>query len=393
MTAQTGFKPSPQLSRRGAVAPFLAMDVMEAARIEEANGASIIHMEVGQPSTPPPDCVLDAARDVLASGRIGYTVALGLPDLRQRIARHYAETYQVAVPWERVAVTTGSSAGFNLAFLTAFDAGDRIAIASPGYPAYRNILKALGLEVVEIQTGPGTRYALTAEMIAAEHARKPLKGVLVASPANPSGTIMTPEALKALVETCDDLGLWFISDEIYHGLAYEAGDTTALSFSDKVIIINSFSKYYCMTGWRIGWMILPEALLRSVECVAQSLYISAPEVSQRAAIAAFDAPGVLEGYKAVYAKNRALLLERMPKIGFDDYLPADGAFYFYANIARFSDDSMDFAKRMLKEARVAATPGPDFDTATGHHYMRFSFAGSHADMVEAMERLERWLGS
>jgi aspartate/methionine/tyrosine aminotransferase len=367
------------------------MEVMRAAIDREHAGMSVIHMEVGQPGAPAPSPVLEAARVALADGRLGYTEALGVRKLRARIALHYGEAYGIEVPADRIAVTTGSSAAFNLAFLAAFDVGDRVALAAPGYPAYRNILAALGLEVVDIETGPDTRHVLTPEMLAVAHTRAPLAGVLIASPANPSGTMMRPEALRALVAAADELGIRFISDEIYHGLVYDGVAETALKTSPSVIVVNSFSKYYCMTGWRIGWMVLPEDLVRPVERIAQNLYISPPDISQRAAIAAFEARPELEAVKAGYAANRRLLLAHLPKIGFDDHLPVDGAFYVYASVRRFSNDSVEFTRRMLAEAGVAATPGPDFDRARGHSTMRFSFAGTEADMAEAMDRLEGWL--
>jgi aspartate/methionine/tyrosine aminotransferase len=378
-------------SRRSAVEPFLAMDVMRAAIDREHEGARVIHMEVGQPGAPAPKPVLDAARAALADGRLGYTEALGLRKLRARVARHYGDTYGVAVSADQVAVTTGSSAAFSLAFLAAFDAGERIALAAPGYPAYRNILAALGHEVVDIETMAAARHVITPEMLEAAHARKPLAGVLVASPANPSGTMMRPEALAALIDAAETLGIRFISDEIYHGLVYDGVAETALKLSANAIVINSFSKYYCMTGWRIGWMVLPEDLVRPVERLAQNFYISPPDISQRAALAAFDAGAEVEAVKAGYAANRKLLLARLPEIGFDDYHPVDGAFYVYASVRRFSNDSVEFTRRMLAEAGVAATPGPDFDRARGHSWMRFSFAGTEADVAEAMDRLERWL--
>ncbi len=379
-------------SRRSAVAPFIAMDVMSAAFDRIAKGERIIRMEIGEPGATAPKAVLDAARAALDEGRIGYTEALGSRALRQRIAQYYADTHGVTVPPSRIAITTGSSAGFNLAFLAAFDPGDRVAIASPGYPAYRNILGALGLEVVEIETSAETRHAITPAMLEKVHAEKPLAGILIASPGNPTGTMMTPEALAALVRAADDLGIRFISDEIYHGLVYEGVAETALKTSDRAIVINSFSKYYCMTGWRIGWMVLPEILVRPVERIAQSLYISAPDLSQRAAIAAFDATEELEIIKAGYAENRRLLLDTLPKIGFDDYFPVDGAFYIYASVRRFSNDSAEFAQKMLAEAGISATPGADFDRIHGHSHIRFSFAGATSEMAEAAERLKSWLG-
>lgn len=378
-------------SQRSAVEPFLAMDVMRAANAREAGGHRVIHLEVGQPGAPAPQAVLEAARAALADGRLTYTEAFGRRELRARIAAHYGQAYGVDMDPERVAVTTGSSAGFSLAFLSAFDAGDRIALASPGYPAYRNILAALGLEAVDIPVGPATRYSLTPDLLEAAHRRRPLAGVLVASPANPTGTMMTPAALAELIAAAEALGIRFISDEIYHGLVYEGRAETALRTSADAIVINSFSKYYCMTGWRIGWMILPEPLVRPAERLAQNLYISPPDIAQRAALAAFEAAGDLEAVKAGYAASRALLLSRLPALGFDDFAPVDGAFYLYASVRRFSNDSGDFARRMLAEAGVAATPGADFDRSRGAGFIRFSFAGTMADMEEAAARLEGWL--
>ncbi len=384
-------RPRTAPSLRSAVEPFLVMEVMRAAIDREAAGERVVHMEVGQPGAPAPRPVLDAARAALDHGRLAYTEALGLRSLRARIARYYADAHRLDVPMERIAVTTGSSAGFNLAFLAAFDHGDRIALAAPGYPAYRNLLQALGLEVVEIPVDADTRYVLTPELLEAAHARAPLAGVLVASPANPSGTLMRPEALGALIEAAHDLGVRFISDEIYHGLVYDGVAETALRFSADAIVVNSFSKYYCMTGWRIGWIVVPPQLVRPIERLAQNLYISPPEISQIAATAAFAATPELEAVKASYAENRRILLDRLPGIGFDEFHPVDGAFYVYASVRRFSNDSVAFARRMLAEAGVAATPGPDFDRARGHQWMRFSFAGATPDMAEAMDRLEAWL--
>ncbi|WP_231710316.1 pyridoxal phosphate-dependent aminotransferase [Roseibium limicola] len=373
------------------VDPFLAMEVLGEAGRLEAQGREIIHMEVGQPGAPAPLLARQAAIKALEVGRIGYTEALGLPGLRARLAEHYKETYNVEVPADRIAVTAGSSAGFNLIFLAAFNPGDRIVLTSPGYPAYRNILKALGLVPVEIEVGVESRWCLTPEHL--EEARKsgPVHGVLVASPANPTGTMMTPEALQALVSYCDAEDIWFVSDEIYHGLVYQGTQETALRTSNRAIVINSFSKYFCMTGWRIGWMVLPDELVRPVEKLAQSLYISAPELSQIAAQAALDATDELEQVKAGYARNRELLLSGLPVIGFDRLLPVDGAFYIYADTSRFSNDSLAFTKAMLAEAGVAATPGADFDQTNGDRHTRFSFAGTHENMALALENLGNWL--
>lgn len=376
-------------SRRGEVEPFHAMDVLAGANRLIAQGIDVISMAVGQPSDPAPAAVRRAAAEALERGRIGYTDALGLMSLREAIARHYAEHYGVEVSPARIAVTTGSSAAFNLAFLAMFDAGDRVAIAAPGYPAYRNIMAALGIEVVEIELD-GAPY-LDAGHLRAAHAHKPLKGVLFASPANPTGSVIPERELSELVATARELGITVISDEIYHRLAYSAPDTTALAYGDGVTVINSFSKYYCMTGWRIGWMVLPQELVRPVERIAQSLYISAPELSQVAAIEAFSATGELEAVKARYAQNRELLMRRLPALGFPLAAPMDGAFYAFCDVSRHTNDSMEFAGRMLAEAHVAATPGRDFDPAQGHCFIRFSYAGSNSDMTEALARLERWL--
>ncbi len=378
-------------SRRSAVEPFLAMDVMSQAARLEAEGRNIVHMEVGQPGSPAPDAVLALAREALQDGRLGYTEAIGMRPLRERIARHYMDAYGLEVPVERIMITTGSSGGFNLTFIGAFDPGARIALASPGYPAYRNILAALGLEAVDIAIGPGSDWILTAELVAAEHGRKPLDGVLVASPANPTGTMASADQLRGICEFCRDAGIRFISDEIYHGLTYREPAETALRFTDEAIVINSFSKYYCMTGWRVGWMVLPDNMVRPLERLAQSLFISVPELSQRAAVGAFDSIAELEAVKDGYARNRAFLLDTMPRLGFDEILPVDGAFYIYASVAPFTNDSLDFARRMLEEAGVAATPGLDFDRERGNRYMRFSFAGTEAAMREGMGRLEGWL--
>ncbi len=367
------------------------MDVLAEANRRRAAGRPIISMAVGQPADPAPEAVRRAAERALRDGRIGYTDALGLLELREAIAAHYADHYGIRVPAGRIAVTTGSSAAFNLAFLAAFDHGDRVAIASPGYPAYRNILTALGLEVVEIPTGNGGSASLTAEALAAAHREKPLKGVLFASPANPTGAVIGKPELRKIVETARDLGIRVISDEIYHRLSYETQDLTALEIADDVTVINSFSKYYCMTGWRIGWMVLPESDVRAVERLSQSLYISAPELSQRAAIEAFHATAELERIKDRYRENRAILLGHLPRMGLALAAPMDGAFYAYCDVSRFTNDSMEFARRMIAEIDIAATPGRDFDPLDGHRTMRFSYAGKVEEMREAVRRLENWL--
>lgn len=382
----------PRLSRRSSVEPFIVMDVMAAANAREAAGGSVLHMEIGQPGSPTPRRVLDAAAAALANGRIGYTEALGLPSLRERIARHYADAYGVEIPASRVCVTTGSSGAFILSFLALFDPGDRVAIAAPGYPAYRNILQAFGIETVEIPVQAADRWALTRAQVEAAHAERSLAGVLVMSPANPSGTMMRPEALADLASCCRELGIWLVSDEIYHGLTYETPARTALAFHDDAVVINSFSKYYCMTGWRVGWMVLPPGMVRAVERLAQSLFISVPWLSQVAAEAAFDATQELELIKAGYARNRDILLEGLPRIGLTEILPVDGAFYVYADVGRYTNDSSEFCRRILAETGVALTPGLDFDRQRGHRTVRLSFAGTEAECRQTLVQLKSVLG-
>jgi len=379
-------------SQRSEVASFIAMDVLGEANRLEAEGRRILHLEVGQPGTPAPRAVRETARRALDADRLGYTDALGIAPLRARISRHYAEMYGVDVPSERIVVTTGSSGGFILSFLAGFDVGARVALPTPGYPAYRNILATLGLDAVPLRLSEATRWAPTPDMIHAERQKGRIDGLLVASPANPTGTMLTPAALEEVVELCVAEGIWFISDEIYHGLTYDRPAETALRFSDDVIVINSFSKYYSMTGWRVGWMVLPERLVRPVERLAQNLFISVPALSQLAAVAAFDAADELEANRAAYAKNRDFLLRALPEARLGDFLPMDGAFYAYVDVGRHTNDSMDFAKRLLREAGVAVTPGLDFDPENGNRYVRLSFAGAPADIEEAVGRIGEWLG-
>jgi len=382
----------PRVSARSDVSPFIVMDVMSEAAAIEREGGSVVHMEVGQPGHPAPRAALDAAAAAIREARVPYTEALGIRSLRERIARHYHETHGVTVSPDRVVVTTGSSGGFTLAFLSMFAPGDRVAIAAPGYPAYRNILKALSLEPVEIPTGERTRYALDAVLIREAHAHRPLAGVLAMSPANPTGVVMSRSTLAGLCETCRELGLWFISDEIYHGLTYgDARAETALAFGDDALVINSFSKFFCMTGWRVGWMVAPERLVRPIERLQQNFSISVPYISQVAAQAAFDGQTEMEAVKAAYGRNREILIEGLPKIGLGSFLPVDGAFYIYIDVSELTNDSMAFCRRALREAGVAITPGLDFDPGEGHRFVRLSFAGAEQDMHEALARLGRWL--
>ncbi len=380
-----------KVSRRGEIPPFIVMDVLRAANDRAATGADVLHLEVGQPSTGAPARVIAAAEAALRGDGIGYTEALGIPSLRQRIALYYRDCYGVAVDPARIVLTTGSSGAFLLAFLAAFEPGDCVALASPSYPAYRNILTALGLVPVELPSGPAQRYQVSVDLLAC--AAGPIEGLIIASPANPTGTMLAREEIAALAAYCAAAGIRLVSDEIYHGLTYGGVvAATALGASDDVIVVNSFSKYFSMTGWRLGWMVVPQAMLRAVECLAQNFFISPPTLSQHAALAAFDCKDELDGNLARYAANRELLLAELPAAGFDRLAPADGAFYLYADIAALTNNSVEFCRRMLAETGVACTPGTDFDPARGHETLRISFAGSTATMAEAARRLRAWRG-
>jgi aspartate/methionine/tyrosine aminotransferase len=380
-----------KISNRGLIPPFIVMDVMRAANEREVAGELVLHMEVGQPSTGAPKGVVDAVKETVGVNKLGYTDALGIPALRFRIAQYYKAQYGVTIDPARVVVTTGSSGGFVLSFLAAFDVGDRVALVSPGYPAYRNILAALGVEVVEILTGPETNFQPTSELLAQEISKNGIfQGLIIASPSNPTGTMITPDELKLLVAFCDANSVRLISDEIYHGITYGTVAETAVTLSDDVIVINSFSKYFSMTGWRIGWMIVPEDLLRSIECLAQNLFISAPSLSQIAGLAAFECREELDQNVKRYTMNRELLLRELPKSGFSNLASADGGFYIYADVGTLTNNSSEFCERMLAEVGIAATPGTDFDPTRGHRYVRFSFSGEASVMVEAAERLYEW---
>jgi aspartate/methionine/tyrosine aminotransferase len=369
----------------------MVMDVMAAAARIEAAGGHVIHMEVGQPAAAAPKAAIAAAHAALDRGQIDYTSALGIPSLRQRIARHYRDAYGCAVDADRIVVTTGSSGAFILAFLAMFEPGDRVAVTVPGYPPYRHILTALGCEPVLIETSSETRHALTGQALLAAHRKTPLKGVLVGSPANPTGTMMSREALTSLISVAEGAGIRFISDEIYHGLDYAFPAVTAAELSPHALVINSFSKYFCMTGWRVGWMVVPEPMARPIERLQQNLAISVPTLSQIAAEAAFEGRAEMEVVKHGYQENRRILIEGLPRAGLTQFLPADGAFYLYADVSEFTADSFEFAKRMLEQARVAATPGIDFDPVHGHRFIRFSYARSAEEMREAVARIAQWL--
>lgn len=377
-----------KVSVRGQVPPFIVMDVMRAAAERAATGADVLHLEVGQPATGAPQGVVAAAQAALGRDILGYTDAFGIPSLRQAIARHYRARYGLDLDPERVVVTTGSSGAFLLAFLAAFDAGDRVGLATPAYPAYRNILSALDLRPVMLEAGIAERYQATMTLV--RRAPQALDGLIVASPANPTGTMLPPDELAAIARHCEASGIRLISDEIYHGITFGAPEATALAFSDEAIVINSFSKYFSMTGWRLGWMVVPKRLLRAVECLTQNFFISPPAISQHAAVAAFDCRDELDRNVARYRDNRALLLEELPKAGFDRLAPSDGAFYLYADVAHLTNDSRDFCRRMLAEIGVAVTPGVDFDPARGNGTLRICYAGSTETMAETARRLRSW---
>jgi aspartate/methionine/tyrosine aminotransferase len=381
----------PKPSRRAAVAPFMAMDVLRQARRLEQAGRQIIHMELGEPGAPAPLLVREAAVAALRDGRLGYGEAMGDAVLRERIARHYAEHYGVEVASDRVMVTTGSSGAFLLAFLAGFDAGARVGVVQPGYPPYANILEALGLSLAPIEVGPETRFAPTVELIEAAHRRERLDGLLLMSPANPTGAMIAPAELEKICAFCEDAGVVLVSDEIYHRLEYEGRAETALRFSRGAIVVNSFSKYYAMTGWRLGWAIAPASLARPMERLQQSLAICAPTLSQRAALAAFDAGEELESIKRGYARSRSLLLRQLPRIGLPLFAPPDGAFYIYADVSHLTTDSVRFCTDMLEEIGVAVTPGVDFDRARGASTLRISYAGAPEEVALGVERLSAWL--
>ncbi|MFM2354350.1 MAG: hypothetical protein RLZZ528_86 [Pseudomonadota bacterium] len=375
-----------RVSSRSAVDPFIVMDVVEAARQAEAAGRHVIHMEVGQPGTPAPAGARAALAAAMEAGSLGYTVSLGLPDLRARIARLYRDWYGIDLNPDRVIVTAGSSGAFILAFTALFDAGDRVALGAPGYPSYRQILKALSLQAVGIETQAGDRFQPVPETLPDD-----VQGLIVASPANPSGTILSRDALAGLIGAARARGIAFVSDEIYHGLHYADRATSALEISDEVYVINSFSKYFSMTGWRVGWMVVPEAHVRTIERLAQNMFICAPHAAQVAALAAMDCGAELEANRAVYAENRRLMIEGLPRAGITEFAPPDGAFYVYADVSGLTGDSRAFCAEILEKTGVAITPGLDFDPLRGHRTVRFSYARATADISLGLSRLQAYL--
>jgi len=375
-----------RLSNRGDVDPFIVMDVMEAARQAEAAGRHIIHMEVGQPGTGAPQ----AAKDKLImdmADPLGYTVALGLPQLKDRIAQHYADWYGVTLDPSRVVITSGASGAFLLAFSALFDNDARVGLGTPCYPSYRQILRAVGLSPIDIPTTFAQRFQPLPSDVAAHD----LDGLIVASPANPTGTMLDQDGIAALAEACQAQGAALISDEIYHGIDYDTASVTALQVTDDVYVVNSFSKYFSMTGWRVGWMIVPQDHVRQVERLAQNMFICAPHVAQRLAFHAMECTDELEANKAVYRTNRALMIDGLKAAGLNRFAPPDGAFYVYVDVSEYTDDALQFAADILEKVGVAVTPGLDFDAARGHHWLRFSYARATADIVEGLDRLARFM--
>jgi aspartate/methionine/tyrosine aminotransferase len=376
-----------KVASRAGIPPFMVMDVLRDANERAAAHEAVFHLELGQPGTAAPEGVLDAARAALSSDRLGYTEAFGIPPLREAIAGHYRDCYGVGLDADRVVVTTGSSGGFVLAFLAAFDAGDRVALASPGYPCYRNILSAFGVEPVTLLAEAKDRFQPTPALLDKALRDGPIDGLIVASPSNPAGTMLDRRELSALVDYCKANGIRLISDEIYHGITYDRRADTAVEFDDSVIIINSFSKYFSMTGWRVGWMVVPPDLLRTIECLAQNFFISAPTLSQIAAVAAFDCGEENERRVESYRANRDLLLNALPKAGFEKFAPADGAFYVYVDIGDLTNDSEAFCRKILAHTGVALAPGLDFDPDRGNRFLRISYAETNAAIEQAASLL------
>ena len=381
-----------EAANRAAVPPFHVMDLLALAAARQRSHGDLVNMVAGQPSTPAPRPVLDAARRALDEQVLGYTVSTGIPELREAICSHHARVHGLDVTPDEVVVTTGSSGGFLLAFLAAFEVGDRVAIARPGYPCYRNVLAALGCEVVELPTGPESRFQPTVAML--ESLERPVQGLVVASPANPTGTMLAPDELAALATWCERHGVQLISDEIYHGITYDAAhqQASAWQWSREAVVFNSFSKYFSMTGWRLGWMLVPDRLRRPVDVLTGDFSICPPVLSQHAARAAFsdEAYAECDAHVQRYAGNRAVLLDGLPRLGIDRLAPADGAFYVYADIGHLTKDSLDWSRRLLAETGVAVTPGIDFDTVHGGHFVRLSFAGQEAEIREGLDRLDAW---
>ncbi|ORW09011.1 pyridoxal phosphate-dependent aminotransferase [Mycobacterium kyorinense] len=382
-----------RVALRAGVPPFYVMDVWLAAAERQRSHGDLVNLSAGQPSAGAPEPVRAAAKAALDASPLGYTVALGIPELREAIAASYRDRHGLAVGPDEVVITTGSSGGFLLTFLACFDVGDRVVVSSPGYPCYRNILSALGCEVVDLECGPQTRFQPTAQMLA--ELEPPVSGVVVASPANPTGTVIPPAELAAIASWCDSAEVRLVSDEVYHGLVYEGAPETSCAWqtSRNAVVVKSFSKYFAMTGWRLGWLLVPAELRRAVDRLTGNFTICPPVLSQHAAVAAFTPEAVAEadGHLHQYAVNRRLLLDGLRDIGIDRLAPTDGAFYVYADVSDFTDDSMRFCSKLLADTGVAIAPGIDFDTVHGGSFVRLSFAGPTSDIEEALRRIRSWL--
>ena len=374
-------------SARGSVDPFIVMDVMEAASKKEKSGYEVIHLEVGQPGSLAPKMAAESVKNIISKSPMGYTVALGIPELREKIADLYLRWYNVQVEPERIIVTPGSSGAFILTFTGLFDVGDTVGVGSPGYPSYRQILKALSLNTNTIKTFNNNKF----QPVVADIINNSLDGLLVASPANPTGSMLNKNDLEKLITACKTKQTVFISDEIYHGIEYESRAVSALEVSDDCIVINSFSKYFSMTGWRLGWVVVPKNHIRQFERLAQNMFICAPHISQIAALGALDAYDELNLNLKTYETNRTMLIEELPKLGLKNFAPPDGAFYFYIDVSEYTDDSVTFAKSILDEVHVAITPGIDFDSERGLKTIRLSYACSTSDLIEGLKRLEKFM--
>lgn len=370
------------------VQPFRAIAISRLAHAMKAEGRSVIHMEFGQPSTGAPPESIAVAHRVLDADGMGYWESA---PLRERIARLYVDRYGVTVEPERFVLTCGASPALVLALSTRFRPGDRIALARPGYVAYRNTIRALHMEAVEIDCGPDVRFQLTAAAVAALDPAP--TGLIVASPANPTGTIIAADELKAIAEVCRARGIAVVSDEIYHGLSYVGPTPSMLEFEPDAFIINSFSKYWSMAGWRLGWLAVPPEHLDAARALVGNLFLTPPSLSQHAGLAAMDSHAVLEGHIENYARNRTLMLDALPRLGLKSIAPPDGAFYIYADIGHLTQDSLAFCETLLRDTGVATAPGVDFDPVHGHHFMRFSFAVSTPEIEEALRRMTPWFAS
>ena len=380
----------PKLSKRSEIPMFRALDILGQVNKREAEGLNIKRMGAGQPCFGAPQAALDYAANILRKDPTqGYTEAIGMPALRERIAQYYADYYNVSVSPDQIVITAGSSPAFILDFVAAFDAGDKVLLTTPTYPAYRNILQALNIEVIEIVARPEDNYQPTLELL--ETCGHDFDGIIINSPSNPSGTMIDPQEFKKIADWCTEKKVQLISDEAYHGITYNAKAPTALQFTDNAIILNTFSKYFAMTGWRRGWTILPTIEMADrVKKLSESLFVSAPTLSQHVAYKVFDHIDVLDSYVDLYAKNRAILLEELPKIGINTFTNAAGAFYIYADIHHISNDSEAFCRDMLDHAHVSTTPGTDFDLTRGKQNIRICYADSTENIIEACERLKRW---